>query len=90
MGPLMIIFAGVSLITLPEAAKLTAPLATASASVLRGRQRRAHLASGWCGERCCWWHCPGDSGSLMLGQLWRPTYPLVLPATLSMMAGCAH
>jgi hypothetical protein len=31
---------------------------------------------------------PRGLGQLMLGQLWRPTYPLVLPATLAMMASC--
>jgi hypothetical protein len=32
---------------------------------------------------------PHGLGHLMLGRLWRPTYPLVLPATLSVMASCA-
>ena len=31
---------------------------------------------------------PRGLGHLMLGSLWRPTYPLVLPATLAVMAVC--
>jgi len=32
---------------------------------------------------------PRGLGHLMLGSLWRPTYPLVLPATVAAMAMCA-
>ena len=32
---------------------------------------------------------PRGLGHLMLGSIWRPTYPLVLPAALSIMAMCA-
>ena len=32
---------------------------------------------------------PRGVGELILGNLWRPTYPLVLPAALAVMAMCA-
>jgi hypothetical protein len=32
---------------------------------------------------------PRGLGHLVLGNLWRPTYPLVLPATLAVMSRCA-
>jgi hypothetical protein len=32
---------------------------------------------------------PRGLGHLMLGNLWRPAYPLVLPATLTVMSSCA-
>ena len=32
---------------------------------------------------------PRGVGALLLGPVWRPTYPLVLPTTLFMMGGCA-
>ena len=88
MGPLNIIFAGISLITLPEAAKLLRrsprhlPLFCAAVSAgltLLGLVWGAVLLVA----------LPRGLGQLMLGQIWRPTYPLVLPATLYVMSGCA-
>jgi hypothetical protein len=32
---------------------------------------------------------PRGLGQLMLGNIWRPTYPLVLPTTFYIMSGCA-
>ena len=81
MGPFMIIFSGVSLITLPEAAQIMRrsprhlPLFCAAVSTglaLLGVAWGAVLLVG----------LPRGLGQLMLGNLWRPTYPLVLPATL--------
>jgi len=88
MGPFKILFFGMSLITLPEAAKL-----------LRRSPRRLPvfclaisavltvLALGWGVVLLV--ALPRGLGHLMLGNLWRPTYPLVLPATLTTMAGCS-
>ena len=62
MGPFKIIFFGMSLITLPEAARLLRrsprhlPLFCAAVSAGLTCWR-------WRGEWCCWWHCPGDSGT---------------------------
>lgn len=87
MGPFKIVFFGISLITLPEAAKL-----------LRRSPGRlplfcAAVGAGLCVLAMAWGAIlllalPRGLGHLMLASLWRPTYPLVLPATLATMAGC--
>jgi O-antigen/teichoic acid export membrane protein len=88
MGPLNIIFAGISLITLPEAAKLLRrsprhlPLFCAAASA-----GLTLLALVWGAVLLV--ALPRGLGQLMLGDIWRGTYPLVLPATLYLMSGCA-
>ena len=87
MGPFKIIFAGISLITLPEAARLLRrsprqlPLFCAAVSI-----GLTLLALVWGVVLLV--ALPRGLGHLMLGSLWRPTYPLVLPATLSIMARC--
>jgi O-antigen/teichoic acid export membrane protein len=87
MGPFKIVFFGVSLITLPEAAKLLRrspqrlPLfcaAVGCALMVMAMMWGAVLLIG----------LPRGLGHLMLGSLWRPTYPLALPAILATMAGC--
>jgi O-antigen/teichoic acid export membrane protein len=88
MGPFKIIFFGLSLITLPEAAR-----------ILRRSPRHLPLycvgiSTGLTLLALAWGAVllvalPRGLGQLMLGSLWRPTYPLVLPATLTVMAGCA-
>ncbi len=88
MGPFTIILAGVSLITLPEAAKLMRrapqhlPIFCAAASAAL-----TLLAVLWGAVLLV--GLPRGLGQLMLGHLWRPTYPLVLPATLAIMSSCA-
>ena len=87
MGPFKIIFSGISLITLPEAAKLLRrsprqlPLFCAAVSAAL-----TVLALVWGVVLLV--ALPRGLGHLMLGNLWRPTYPLVLPATLAIMAAC--
>jgi O-antigen/teichoic acid export membrane protein len=87
MGPMRIVFLGISLITLPEAARLLRrspqrlPLFCAAVSA-----GSALLALAWGAMLLL--ALPGGLGHLMLGSIWRPTYPLVLPATLLLMAGC--
>ena len=88
MGPFKVIFQGISLIAWPEAAKL-----------LRRSPRRlplfcAAVSTGLTLLALAWGTVllvalPRGLGQLMLGSLWRPTYPLVLPATLFIMSGCA-
>ena len=88
MGPFKIIFFGVSLITLPEAARILRrsprhlPLFCAAISIAL-----TLLALAWGVVLLI--AMPRGLGHLMLGSLWRPTYPLVLPATLSVMSMCA-
>ena len=89
MGPFRIIFSGISLITMPEAARLLRrsprqlPLFCAAASV-----GLTLLALLWGAVLLV--ALPRGLGQLMLGSLWRPAYPLVLPATLSVMSLLRH
>jgi O-antigen/teichoic acid export membrane protein len=88
MGPFKIVIAGIGLITLPEAAML-----------LRRAPRHLPLfcvavSIGFTLVALVWGvvllvALPRGLGQVMLGRLWRPTYPLVLPATLSIMGACA-
>jgi O-antigen/teichoic acid export membrane protein len=88
MGPFKIVFYGLGLITIPEAARI----------LLHSPQRlplfSAALSAGLTVLAMIWGAVllvamPRGLGYLMLGSLWRPTYPLVLPATLSIMSLCA-
>jgi O-antigen/teichoic acid export membrane protein len=88
MGPFKIIFFGIGLITIPEAARL----------LRRSPRHLPHfgvvVSAGLTLLALAWGvvllvAIPRGLGHLMLGSLWRPTYPLVLPATLGIMAICA-
>ncbi len=88
MGPFKIIFFGMGMITIPEAAR-----------ILRRSPRHlplfcAAVATGLAVLVLAWGAVllvalPKGLGHLMLGSLWRPTYPLVVPTTLSIAAVCA-
>jgi O-antigen/teichoic acid export membrane protein len=87
MGPFMVIFFGMGLVGLPEAVRLLA------------RSSR-HLVTfctlfgvGLAATAFLWGTVllvalPRGLGQWVLGSLWRPTYPLVLPLTISVMGGC--
>jgi O-antigen/teichoic acid export membrane protein len=87
MGPFMVIFFGMGLVTLPEAAR-----------VLRRSPKHlplfCMLVSGGLALAGLVWvvvllvSLPRGLGHLMLGSLWRPTYPLVLPLGISVIGGC--
>jgi O-antigen/teichoic acid export membrane protein len=87
MGPFMVIFYGMGLVTLPEAAR-----------ILRRSPRHLPLfcllVSGGLALLGLAWGVvllialPRGLGHLMLGSLWRPTYPLIWPATLLVLGGC--
>jgi O-antigen/teichoic acid export membrane protein len=87
MGPFKIIFYGMSLITMPEAAR-----------VLRRSPRQlplfcAAVSAGLTLLGLAWGAAllvalPRGLGHLMLGSIWRPTYPLMLPVTLSVIGMC--
>jgi O-antigen/teichoic acid export membrane protein len=87
LGPIRIIFAGISLITLPEAARLLRrsprhlPLFCAVVSI-----GLTLMALAWGATLLV--ALPRGLGNLMLGSLWRPSYPLVLPTTLGLMSNC--
>ena len=88
MGPFLVVFMGISLVTVPEAAR-----------ILRNSPQHFRLyciavGSGLAVMGLLWGIAllilmPRGLGALLLGkQLWRPAYELVLPYTLSVMAGC--
>jgi len=87
MGPFMVIFFGMGLVTLPEAAR-----------VLRRSPRHLPLfcllVSGGLAILGLAWGIvllvalPRGLGQLMLGDLWKPTYPLVWPTTFLVLGGC--
>jgi O-antigen/teichoic acid export membrane protein len=89
MGPFKIVFFGISLIAMPEAARILRrsprhlPLFCAAASL-----GFMLLAVAWGAVLLV--GLPRGLGHLMLGNLWRPTYPLVLPATLAIVSLCAN
>ncbi len=87
MGPFKVIFYGMGMVTIPEAARL-----------LRHSPRRLPLfcmaASAALGLMALVWGVvllvamPMGLGHLMLGSIWRPAYPLVLPTALAMVGTC--
>lgn len=88
MGPTTILFAAMGLVLIPEAAR-----------VLRRRPDRLWLfcilvSVGLTALGASWGvvlliASPRGLGNVMLGAIWRPTYPLILPAALTVAAsGC--
>jgi O-antigen/teichoic acid export membrane protein len=87
MGPFMVIYFGMGLVTLPEAAR-----------VLRRSPQHLPLfcllVSGGLAILAVAWGAflvvalPRGLGHLMLGNLWKPTYPLVVPITIYVLGGC--
>jgi len=88
MGPFQVILYGMGLVALPEAAR-----------ILRRSPRHMALFCGLFSVglsllALAWGvtllvALPRGLGQWLLGSLWRPTYPLVLPTTLFVMGGCA-
>jgi len=88
MGPYQVVLYGMGLVALPEAAR-----------ILRNSPRHMKLfclllSIGLCVAALAWGIAllvalPRGLGDWLLGPIWRPTYPLVLPTTLFMMGGCA-
>ncbi len=88
MGPFLVIYMGISLVTIPEAAR-----------VLRRSPRHLRLycvlVSAALALMGLAWGAvllvalPRGLGDLLLGKIWRPAYPLVLPMTISVVGACA-
>jgi O-antigen/teichoic acid export membrane protein len=88
MGPFMVIYWGMGLVALPEAARilrrsprhlpLFGLLVSAGLTI---------LALGWGAVLVV--AMPRGLGHLMLGRLWKPTYPLVWPTVLLVLGSCA-
>ena len=87
MGPFLVIFFGMGLVTLPEAAR-----------ILRRSPRHlplfcALVSAGLSALAILWGTAllvalPQGLGQFMLGSIWRPAYPLVLPLLISIIGGC--
>jgi O-antigen/teichoic acid export membrane protein len=88
IGPFKILYFGIGIIAIPEAARILRrspkhlPVFSAAASI-----GLTLMALAWGVVLLV--ALPLGLGHLMLGSLWRPTYPLVVPATLAIMAMCA-
>ena len=87
MGPFMVIFFGMSLVTVPEAAR-----------ILRRSPRHLRLfclaVSGGLALLAVAWGIvllaalPRGLGEWLFHAIWRPTYPLVLPLAISVVGAC--
>jgi len=88
MGPFYVICSGINLITIPEGSKLLRrsprQLPTFCVMVSLGLST---LAAAWAAVLLV--GLPVGLGSLMLGSIWRPAYPLVIPKILSLLGTCA-
>jgi O-antigen/teichoic acid export membrane protein len=88
MGPFLVIFMGISLVTVPEAARILrrSPRHLQLYCLLVGGGL-AILAAVWGGALLVL--LPRGLGNVLLGrELWRPASRLVLPFTVSVMGGC--
>jgi O-antigen/teichoic acid export membrane protein len=88
MGPFRIVYLGVSLLTIPEAVKLLrhspARLPRFCVAVSIGL---AALALAWALVLVV--GLPLGLGQLIMGSIWRPAYPLVIPTALATLFSCA-
>jgi len=87
IGPFKIVLFGISITAIPEGARLLRnsprrlPLFCAAVSL-----GLTLLALAWAVMLLV--ALPHGLGHLVIGSIWRPAYPLVLPSALSVMAGC--
>jgi O-antigen/teichoic acid export membrane protein len=87
MGPFMVIYLGMTLVTVPEAVR-------AMRRSLRHLRLFCLLAGVGLAVLSLAWGImllvalPRGFGNWLLGPIWKPAYPLVLPLTLSIMGGC--
>jgi O-antigen/teichoic acid export membrane protein len=87
VGPVMVVLMGMSMVGIPEAAR-----------ILRHSPQRllifCLLVSGGLAIIAVAWGAvllvalPRGLGTLLLGPIWRPAYPLILPYTFWVMAAC--
>jgi O-antigen/teichoic acid export membrane protein len=88
MGPFQVILYGMGLVALPEAARILrrSPRHMALFCVLLSVALTL-LALAWGAAMLV--ALPRGLGDKLLGPIWRPSYPLVLPTALFMAGGCA-
>jgi O-antigen/teichoic acid export membrane protein/capsular polysaccharide biosynthesis protein len=87
MGPFMVIFMGISAVTVPEAARIVrrSPRYLLLYCLLVGGGL-AVLAGAWGAALVI--ALPRGFGNLLLGKLWEPTSHLVIPITIAFMGSC--
>jgi O-antigen/teichoic acid export membrane protein len=87
MGPFFVIMMGISLVTVPEAARVlkTSPRHLRLFCVLLAAGL-AIAAAAWGGFLLL--ALPRGLGAWLLAGIWRPTYPLILPLTIAVMGSC--
>ncbi len=87
MGPFMVVFMGISAVTVPEAARIVrrSPRYLLLYCLLVGGGL-ATAAAAWGGMLLV--TLPRGLGSFLLGARWEPTDPLVIPVTLGLMGAC--
>jgi O-antigen/teichoic acid export membrane protein len=85
MGPFHVISTGISLMTIPEGRKLLrrSPRQLPRFCVIVSLGLSL-LAAAWAALLLV--ALPVGLGNLMLGSIWRPAYPLVIPTTFSLLA----
>ncbi|HEX3966290.1 MAG TPA: hypothetical protein VHZ03_58205 [Trebonia sp.] len=88
MGPFFVVYMGISIVTVPEAARILRHSP-------RHLRRYCLLVGGALAGGCALWGIallvtiPRGLGNLLLGeQLWRPAYRLVIPYTITVMGSC--
>jgi O-antigen/teichoic acid export membrane protein len=88
MGPFLVVFMGISIVTVPEAARIVR-------SAPRRLRQYCFLVGAGLAVACGLWGAalliavPRGLGELLLGrELWRPAYQLVIPYTISIMGSC--
>jgi O-antigen/teichoic acid export membrane protein len=88
MGPFKILYFGIGLLTIPEGARLLqrSPRQLPRFCLLVGLGLGL-LAAAWAAVLLV--GLPLGLGNLMMGSVWRPAYPLVIPTALALLAACA-
>jgi O-antigen/teichoic acid export membrane protein len=88
MGPFLVIFMGLSLVTVPEASRVLrrSPQHLRIFCLLMG-VGLAITGLAWGGVLLV--ALPRGLGNWLLGPIWRPAYPLILPLTISVAGACA-
>lgn len=89
MGPFMVVFFGLGLVLLPEAAQILrrSPKRLPAFCVLVS-VGLALLGFAW--GTLLLVALPRGLGQFVLGGIWKPTYPLILPATILVVGGCVQ
>ncbi len=87
MGPFLVVFMGMSLVTIPEAARILrrSPKHLRMFCWLVGG---ALAAGGVAWGAVLLIVLPKGIGAWLLGSIWRPTYPLIFPLTISVVGAC--